>query len=94
MLELWLICHGETPWNSAGRALGQGDPPLSEFGIQQAERLAQRLAGISFNEVYASDLTAGALHRAAGTTGCLRCGSSLACVRLTSGVGKASTGTN
>ena len=57
MLELWLICHAETPWNSEGRALGQGDPPLSEFGIQQAERLAQRLANVSFDEVYASDLT-------------------------------------
>ncbi len=57
MLELWLICHGETPWNSEGRALGQGDPPLSEFGIQQAELLAERLANVPFNEVYASDLT-------------------------------------
>ncbi len=57
MLELWLICHGETPWNSEGRALGQGDPPLSEFGVQQAELLAARLAGVTFNAVYASDLT-------------------------------------
>ncbi len=56
VLELWLICHGETPWNSEGRALGQGDPPLSEFGIRQAELLAGRLSGVAFTQVYASDL--------------------------------------
>jgi broad specificity phosphatase PhoE len=56
MLELWLVCHGETPWNREGRALGQSDPPLSELGVRQAELLAQRLAGVSFSEVYSSDL--------------------------------------
>lgn len=56
MLELWLVCHGETPWNREGRALGQSDPPLSELGVRQAELLAQRLAGVSFNQVYSSDL--------------------------------------
>ena len=56
MLELWLVCHGETPWNREGRALGQSDPPLSELGVRQAELLAQRLAGVTFNEVYSSDL--------------------------------------
>jgi len=57
MLELWLVCHGETPWNSEGRALGQSDPPLSELGVRQAELLARRLSVTPFDEVYASDLT-------------------------------------
>lgn len=56
VLELWLVCHGETPWTSEGRALGQSDPPLSEYGVQQAERLARRLREVGFDEVYASDL--------------------------------------
>lgn len=56
VLELWLVCHGETPWTSEGRALGQSDPPLSEFGVQQAEALARRLAHVRFDAVYASDL--------------------------------------
>lgn len=55
-LELWLVCHGETPWNREGRAQGQSDPPLSELGVQQAELLGRRLAGVSFDEVYTSDL--------------------------------------
>jgi alpha-ribazole phosphatase len=57
MLELWLVRHGETPWNSEGRALGQSDPPLSELGVRQAELLARRLGAVAFDEVYASDLT-------------------------------------
>lgn len=56
MLELWLVCHGETPWNSEGRVLGQSDPPLSEHGVRQAELLSRRLSGVPFDEVYASDL--------------------------------------
>ena len=57
VLELWLVLHGETPWASEGRALGQSDPPLSEYGVQQAERLAGRLRDVGFDTVYASDLT-------------------------------------
>ena len=57
MLELWLVRHGETPWNSEGRALGQSDPPLSELGVRQSELLARRFRTVAFDEVYASDLT-------------------------------------
>ncbi len=56
MLELWLVRHGETPWNSEGRALGQSDPPLSELGVRQAELLARRLGKVAFDAVYTSDL--------------------------------------
>lgn len=55
-LELWLVCHGETPWNREGRAQGQSDPPLSELGVRQAELLGRRLSATAFDEVYASDL--------------------------------------
>jgi broad specificity phosphatase PhoE len=55
-LELWLVCHGETPWSREGRAQGQSDPPLSELGVRQAELLGRRLTGVSFDEVYTSDL--------------------------------------
>lgn len=56
MLRLTLARHGSTPWNEAGRHQGWGDPPLSERGRWEAERLRARLAGARFDRVVASDL--------------------------------------
>ncbi len=56
---LTLIRHGLTPWNETGRFQGHADPPLSEAGRQQAERLKHRVAA-SFpapSAVYSSPLT-------------------------------------
>lgn len=39
-----LIRHAQSTWNVAGRWQGHGDPPLSDVGLAQAERCAQRLA--------------------------------------------------
>jgi broad specificity phosphatase PhoE len=38
---LILLRHGQTASNAAGLLLGRGDPPLTELGRGQAERLAQ-----------------------------------------------------
>lgn len=56
MLELWLIRHGQSTWNAERRIQGISDPPLSELGRSQARELSQRLAGVAFDRVYASDL--------------------------------------
>ena len=56
MLELWLIRHAETDWNAEDRIQGSIDLPLSAEGRRQAERLAARLAGASFDAAFASDL--------------------------------------
>ena len=55
MLDLWLVRHGETTWNRERRIQGQTDIPLNNLGVQQAERLKERLAPYSFGRVYASD---------------------------------------
>ena len=56
MLELWLVRHGVTDWNHAGRIQGWADPPLNAVGRAQAERLAPRLADVAFDRVVSSDL--------------------------------------
>lgn len=56
MTQLILIRHGETLWNRERRMQGQQDSPLSDTGMHQARRLGQRLADLSFSELYSSDL--------------------------------------
>lgn len=56
MTKLYLIRHGQTPWNAEGRYQGQQDPPLNELGQQQAQETAHQLADISFAALYSSDL--------------------------------------
>lgn len=56
-LRLFLVRHGETIWNAAGRYQGHADVPLSEVGRAQAAALARRLAGESLDVIYTSDLS-------------------------------------
>ncbi len=57
---LWLVRHGETDWNVAGRLQGQLEVPLNANGRRQAQRLAERLgrdhALEPFAALYTSDL--------------------------------------
>lgn len=55
--RVFLVRHGVTEWNEAGRCQGQRDVPLSCAGIRQAERLAVRLARERLSAVYTSDLS-------------------------------------
>ena len=54
--RLVLVRHGQSTWNHEHRIQGQLDPPLSEEGRHQAERVGQRLAGHRFAGFYSSDL--------------------------------------
>jgi probable phosphoglycerate mutase len=54
-VELVLIRHAQPQWVLDG--LNVADPPLTELGHRQAERLAERLAGERFDEVLVSPLT-------------------------------------
>jgi len=69
--RLLLIRHGQSTWNSEHRIQGQLDPPLSDEGRRQAERVGQRIAGRHFAGFYSSDLkrafeTAQAIEAATG----------------------------
>ncbi len=56
MSTLYLIRHGETPWNVEGRYQGQFDPPLTARGEAQAQATAKELAPLGFEAIYSSDL--------------------------------------
>ena len=57
-VRLYLIRHGESGGNVARREgrLSDYDPPLTEAGRQQAERVGERLARYGVDAVYASPL--------------------------------------
>jgi len=70
MPPVYLIRHGETAYN-AGRILQTPEVPLSDRGIAQARRLAERLAGAGLRRILASDLLRAAMtaHVLADATG-------------------------
>ena len=56
MGTIYLIRHGETPWNQQARYQGQMDIELSDQGVQQAQYLAHRMRRCPLAAIYASDL--------------------------------------
>jgi broad specificity phosphatase PhoE len=46
---IYLLRHGETAWNTAGRYQGHKDSPLTRRGREQAASLGRMLAGVSQN---------------------------------------------
>ena len=52
---LLLIRHGETVWNLEGRVQGHSDSALTAKGHAQAQQIAQHLASLTIDAIYASD---------------------------------------
>lgn len=55
-LTVYLVRHGETEWNRAGRCQGVTDIPLTEKGIQQAQAVAQVFASQRLSCILSSPL--------------------------------------
>jgi alpha-ribazole phosphatase len=55
-LRLYLIRHGEIEAAAMGKLIGRTDVALSESGVEQARRLAERLSSVRLDAVYSSDL--------------------------------------
>ena len=54
---VYLVRHGETDWNVAGKWQGHTDIPLNERGREQALDLRKKLEGVDFAAAYSSDLS-------------------------------------
>ncbi|MEE9608775.1 MAG: histidine phosphatase family protein [Myxococcota bacterium] len=59
-MPIFLIRHGETPFNAA-RVVQMPSTPLSERGLEQAARLATRLAGEGVARILSSDYARAAM---------------------------------
>jgi probable phosphoglycerate mutase len=55
-IRLLVVRHGETQANAELRYMGQDDSPLTERGRAQVRAIAERLAHVSVNGLFASDL--------------------------------------
>jgi broad specificity phosphatase PhoE len=53
---VYIVRHGATDWNQAGRIQGQLDVPLNADGRAQAQLVAQRLVHAGVTVLYSSDL--------------------------------------
>ena len=53
---VYLARHGETAWSLTGQHTGLTDLPLTELGERNAERLGDRVRGLTFATVFTSPL--------------------------------------
>lgn len=56
MLKIYLTRHGQTQWNIEGRMQGHNDSPLTQDGIDNAERLRMHLNDTCFDVIYSSPI--------------------------------------
>ncbi|MFB9770436.1 histidine phosphatase family protein [Lactiplantibacillus modestisalitolerans] len=55
-IHVYLVRHGQTELNAAGRLQGIYDSKLTDKGVVAAQRLARMLADVHFDAAYTSDL--------------------------------------
>jgi broad specificity phosphatase PhoE len=53
---IYLLRHGETDWNAAGRCQGTSDIPMNAAGYTQVEALGRALAHVELDAAYTSPL--------------------------------------
>ena len=56
-MRLYVIRHGESENNAKGLWSGWQNPPLTQKGIEDAQRARKLIENVTFDKVYASDLT-------------------------------------
>ncbi len=68
--DLFLIRHGETDWNAAGRFQGRSDIPMNDAGFEQARRAGELLSQlVGSDDTQRIDIVTSPLLRARQTAG-------------------------
>lgn len=55
-MQLYIIRHGQTVWNAAGKLQGRTDIELNQNGIDAAVALGRRLKDVHFDKIFSSPL--------------------------------------
>ena len=55
-MMVYLVRHGETDWNKAGKIQGQEDIPLNQCGREEAAETAKALEDVDFEAAFCSPL--------------------------------------
>lgn len=56
-MELYIVRHGQTVWNKAGRLQGSTDIMLNEEGVSVAKKTGEALKDTHFDVIFSSPLT-------------------------------------
>lgn len=56
MITIYLTRHGQTEWNLEKRLQGRGNSPLTEFGIERAKELSNRVSTMEIDKIYTSPI--------------------------------------
>ncbi len=56
MTTIYLTRHGQTEWNLEKRLQGHGNSPLTEFGLNRAKELSDRIKDIDIDVIYTSPI--------------------------------------
>ncbi|GAA0071817.1 phosphoserine phosphatase 1 [Clostridium sardiniense] len=56
MTTIYLTRHGQTEWNLEKRLQGHGNSPLTEFGLNRAKELSERIKDINIDTIYTSPI--------------------------------------
>lgn len=55
-MEVYIVRHGETVWNAAGKMQGNADIELNDSGRRLASELGRKLEALHFDRIYSSPL--------------------------------------
>lgn len=53
-MYVYMVRHGQTEWNVQRKMQGRGDSPLTELGIEQAQKTATLLESVNFDAAFCS----------------------------------------